>query len=55
MEAHGVLRRRGSHIFYTMLTVGGEVVSLTHRQAALYFEEDSGYSFLLEAESALGP
>jgi hypothetical protein len=30
---------------------GGEVVSLTRRQAALYHQEDSSYSFLLEAES----
>jgi hypothetical protein len=37
------------------LTDGGEVVSLTRRQAALYPQGDSWYSFLLEAESTPGP
>jgi uncharacterized protein YpbB len=37
------------------LTDGGEVVSLTRRQAALYAQEDSWYSFLLETESTPGP
>jgi hypothetical protein len=33
MEAHRVVRRRGSHIFFRQsFTDGGEVVSLTHRQ-----------------------
>jgi hypothetical protein len=31
-------------------TDGGEVVSLTRRPAAFYSQEDSWYSFLLEAE-----
>jgi hypothetical protein len=34
MEAYRVVRRRGFHIFLdSRLTNGGEVVSLTHRQA----------------------
>jgi hypothetical protein len=37
------------------LTDGGEVVSLMRRAAALYSQEDSWYSFLLEAESLYGP
>jgi hypothetical protein len=37
------------------LTDGGEVVSLTPQPAALYPQEDSWYSFLLEAESTPGP
>jgi hypothetical protein len=35
------------------LTDGSEVVSLMHRLAAFYPQEDSWYSFLLEAESTL--
>jgi hypothetical protein len=35
------------------LTDGGEVFS-PHAPAALYPQEDSWYSFLLEAESTLG-
>jgi hypothetical protein len=37
------------------LTDGSEVVSLTCRTAAFYPQEDSWYSFLLEAESTPGP
>jgi hypothetical protein len=41
---------RDSHIFLeNQLTDCGEVVSLTHRQAVLYPQEDSWYTFLLEA------
>jgi hypothetical protein len=36
------------------LTDGGEVVSPTPRLVALYPQEDSWYSFLLEAESTPG-
>jgi hypothetical protein len=43
------------HFLDNQLTDGGEVVSLTRRPAALYpFQEDSWYSFLLEAESTPG-
>jgi hypothetical protein len=42
------------HFQDNQLTVGEEVVSLTRRQAALYLQEDSWYSFLLEAESTPG-
>jgi hypothetical protein len=41
------------HFIHNRLTDGGEVVSLT--PAALYPQEDSWYSFLLEAESTPGP
>jgi hypothetical protein len=37
------------------LTDGDEVVSLTRRPASLYPQEDSWYSFLLEAETTPGP
>jgi hypothetical protein len=42
MKTRRVVRRRGSHIFYTIAP------------AALYPHEDSRYSFLLEAESTPG-
>jgi hypothetical protein len=42
------------HFLDSRLTDGGEV-SLKRRQAALYPQEDSWYSFLLEAESTPGP
>jgi hypothetical protein len=51
MEAHMVVRRKGSH---NRLTDGGEVVSLTHRQP-FTLQEDSWYSFLLEAVLTTGP
>jgi hypothetical protein len=55
VEAHRVVRRRGSHIFYTFgLTDGGEVVSLTLRPSFTP-DEDSWYSFLLETESSPKP
>jgi hypothetical protein len=48
------VRRRGSHIFLdNRLTDGGEVVSLT-RRPPFTPQEDSWFSFLLEAESTLG-
>jgi hypothetical protein len=43
------------HFLNSRLTDGGEVVSLTRCPAALYPQEDSWYSFLLEAESIPGP
>jgi hypothetical protein len=43
------------HFLDRRLTGSGEDVSLTRRPAALYPQEDSWYSFLLEAESAPGP
>jgi hypothetical protein len=43
------------HFIDNRLTDVGEVVSLTRRPAALYTQEDSGYSFLLETESIPGP
>jgi hypothetical protein len=43
------------HFLDNWLTGSGEVTSLTRRQAALYRQEDSWYSFLLEAESTPGP
>jgi hypothetical protein len=54
MGTYKVVRRRGSHSFLdNRLTDGGEV-SLT-RPPALYPQEYSWYSFLLEAESTPGP
>jgi hypothetical protein len=41
--------------FDNRLTDGGEVVSLTHRQAALYPNEYSWYPFLLDTETTRGP
>jgi hypothetical protein len=43
------------HFLDNLLTDAGEVVSPTCRLAALYPQEDSWYSFLLETESTLGP
>jgi hypothetical protein len=43
------------HFLENRLTDGGEVSNLTRQPAALYPEEDSLYSFLLEAESIPGP
>jgi hypothetical protein len=42
------------HFLDSRLLAGGEIVSLTLRTAALYPQEDSWYSFLLEAGSAPG-
>jgi hypothetical protein len=38
------------HFLHNQLTDGGEVASLTRRQAALYPQEDFWYSFLLESK-----
>jgi hypothetical protein len=45
---------RFPHFLHNRLTHGGEVVSLT-RQPPFTPQEDSWYSFLLEAESTPGP
>jgi hypothetical protein len=39
------------HLLHNQFTDGGEVISLTRRPADLYPQEDTWYSFLLEAES----
>jgi hypothetical protein len=49
MEAQRVVRRQDNQ-----LTDGSKVVSPTH-QPPFTPQEDSGYSFLLEAESTPGP
>jgi hypothetical protein len=55
VKAHRVVRRRGSHIFSRQSAhSGGKVVSLTCRPPFTP-QEDSRYSFLLEAESTPGP
>jgi hypothetical protein len=38
------------HFIDNRLTDGGEIISLTCRPAVLYPQEDSSYSFLLEAD-----
>jgi hypothetical protein len=47
----GFKTSRLPHFLDNRLTDGGEAVSLKRRPAALYSQEDSWYSFLLEAES----
>jgi hypothetical protein len=42
------------HFLDNQLTDGSEVANLTRRPAALYPQEDSQNSFLLEAESTPG-
>jgi hypothetical protein len=49
MEAHMNVRRRGSHFVDSRVADGGEVVILTPR-TLFAAQEDSWYSFLLEAE-----
>jgi hypothetical protein len=46
VDAHWLVRSRGSHFLDNRLTDGGEVVSLS-RRAHLYPQEDFWYSFLL--------
>jgi hypothetical protein len=54
VETHGFVRCRGSHIFLDNRITGcGEVVSLM-RRPPFTPQEDSWYSFLLEAESIQG-
>jgi hypothetical protein len=53
MEAHRVLRRRGSHIFWTIGSQMDVRLSLV-RQPPSTSHKDSWYSFLLEAESTSG-
>jgi hypothetical protein len=43
------------HFLDNRLTDGGDVVNLTRRPAALYPQEYSWYSFLIETESTPGP
>jgi hypothetical protein len=52
---YGCETLRLPHFLDNQLTDGGEVVSLMHRPATLYPQEDSWHSFLLEAESTPGP
>jgi hypothetical protein len=42
------------HVLDNRLRDGGELISLTRRPAAFYPQEDSWYSFLLEAELTPG-
>jgi hypothetical protein len=55
VQAHRVVRRRGSHIFLvSQLTDGGDDVTLT-RRPPFTPQEDSWYLFPLEATSTPGP
>jgi hypothetical protein len=47
---YGYEMSRLPHFLNNQLTDGAEVVSLTRRPPALYLQEDSWYSFLLEAQ-----
>jgi hypothetical protein len=46
---------RFPHFLDNRLTGGGEVVSLTRRPAAVYAQEHSWYSILLDTVSTPGP
>jgi hypothetical protein len=46
---------RRPHFLVNRLTDGCKVVNHTRLPATLYLQEDSWYSFLLEAESTPGP
>jgi hypothetical protein len=50
----GCKKSRLPHFLDIRLTDGGEGVSFTRRPVAVYPQEDSWYSFLLEAESTPG-
>jgi hypothetical protein len=50
-----VVRRPGSHIFYTIGSQIGARLSALLAGNPLTLQEDSWYSFLLEAESNPGP
>jgi hypothetical protein len=52
--SQGCENSRLAHFLDNRLTDGGEVVGPTRRAEALYPQEDSWYSFLLEAESTPG-
>jgi hypothetical protein len=54
-DPYGCETLRFLHFLDNRFTDGGEVVSLTRWQTAFYPQEDSWYSFLLEAESNPGP
>jgi hypothetical protein len=53
----GVREQKGSNaiVLDNQLTDGSQVVSLTHLPVAICPQEDSWYSFLLQAESTPGP
>jgi hypothetical protein len=55
VEAYRVVRHKKiPHFLDSRLTDGSEVVSLICQHAIIYSQEDSWYSFLLEAESTPG-
>jgi hypothetical protein len=56
VEAHRVVRRRGSHIFYTVgLQMEVRLSALRAGRPPFTPQEDIWYSFLLEAEPTPGP
>jgi hypothetical protein len=54
MEAHRIVRRRGPLNFLENRLTDGDEALQPYAPAALYPQEDSWYSFLLEAESTPG-
>jgi hypothetical protein len=53
-DPYGCERSRLPHFLDNQPTDGGEVAGLTRQPAALYPQEDSWYSFLIQAESTPG-
>jgi hypothetical protein len=54
MKAYRIMRRRGSHIFLTMGSQMAAKMSDLHASRSLTPQENSWYSFLLEAELTPG-
>jgi hypothetical protein len=54
-EDHKVMKRRDSHIFHTIGSEMAVRLSALRSGRPLLSQEDTSYSFLLEAESTPGP
>jgi hypothetical protein len=55
VEAHRMVRRRDSHIYYKIGSQMAVKLSTLNVGRPLHHQEDSWYSFLLEAESSTEP